>query len=60
MATPRPQQAAMRLNRAPYAEEMIMLRQIFLRAENKIISEISRKQAREFVMDMHTVLSRGS
>ena len=39
----------MRLQRAPYAEEMLKLRQIYLRAEQQIISEISRKQASGYV-----------
>lgn len=37
------------LKPVPYAEEMFKLRQIYLRAEEKIISEIARKQARGFV-----------
>jgi hypothetical protein len=59
MATPRTEQAAMQLKRAHYAEELIKLRQIFLKAEQTIVAEISRKQGREFVTyGEHAALER--
>ena len=59
MAIPRAVQAAMQLQRAAYTDEMLKLRQIFLRAEEKIIAEITRKQALEHVTyGEHAALER--